>query len=91
MSAQDGQTFVIQPVTMNPLNTQYGNPSYRPEPQVVTPRSSSFNRRVSNQRRNSFRLSAENRIPPVGPDGQRQVRLHAVCHHTYTGYVQAAI
>ena len=71
-SAQDGQGFVMQPVT---VNTQLGSTAYRSEPQV-TPRALSFNRRVSNQRRNSFRASAENRIPPLGPDGQRQVTLN---------------
>ena len=56
---------------MNPLNLQQGNPSYRMEAQAVTPRSSSFRR--ASQARNSFRASAENRVPPYTADGQYQV------------------
>jgi len=59
---------------MNPLDMQQGNPSFRREPQAVTPRSSSFRR--NSQRRNSFRASAENRIPPYTADGQHQVSQH---------------
>lgn len=73
-SAQETVAYSVQPVTMNPLNMQQGNPSYRMEGQAVTPRASSFNRRNS-QMRNSFRASAENRVPPFTADGQYQVVL----------------
>ena len=74
-SVPDIPAFTVQPVTLNPLNTQQGNPSFRMESQTVTPRASSF-RRTGTQARNSFRASAENRIPPFSADGQYQVRAN---------------
>ena len=70
-AGQETLNYSVQPVTMNPLNMQQGNPSYRMETQSVTPRASSFRR--SSQRRNSFRASADSRVPPYTADGQYQV------------------
>ena len=81
-SAPEIPAFSVQPVTLNPLNTQQGNPSFRMESQVVTPRASSF-RRTGGQARNSFRASAENRIPPFLADGQYQASVYllvSVCN-----------
>ena len=83
-SVPESPAFNVQPVTLNPLNTQQGNPSFHMEPQGVTPRSSSF-RRTGSQARNSFRASAENRIPPFSADGQHQACTCPICMQTCRG------